>query len=162
LLSILETHGAELYALFTRLTLNASVADDLLQELFLKLRAAEGLALANNPRAYVFRAAIHLAFDWRRARRPTEPLSAEPAAADRSPLERLIDSEELEQVLDALQHLSALGRQVIVLHYLQRQDYADIAAQVGKTEHQVRALAAKALGQLRLRLRPTSEPEKSE
>jgi RNA polymerase sigma-70 factor (ECF subfamily) len=161
LLGILETHGADLYALLTRLTLDAGVAEDLLQELFLKLRSAKGFTRADNPRAYVFRTAIHLAFDWRRTRRCTEPLRSEPAAGARAPLDLLIDSEEIEQVLDALQHLTALGRQIIVLRYLQQQDYADIAVQVGKTEHQVRGLCAKALGQLRELLRPAAgEPDK--
>jgi RNA polymerase sigma factor (sigma-70 family) len=148
LLSMLDTHGAELHALFTRLTMRPAVAEDLLQELFLKLRGANGFERAGNRKAYLFRAAINLAFDWRRAQRPTEPLTTEPAAAPHSPLDHLIDAERMEQVVDAMQHLSELGRKVVVLHYLQQQDYAEIAKQLGKTEHQVRALCSKALGQL--------------
>ncbi|MGH7169150.1 MAG: RNA polymerase sigma factor [Gemmataceae bacterium] len=153
LLSLFKTHGAELHALFTRLTLRADVAEDLLQELFLKLQSSDGFAGAANRKAYAFRAAIHLAFDWRRAQRPTEPLRAEPAGAGTSPLDRLIDAEELEQILEALQQLSELGRQVVVLRYLHHQEYAEIADQLGKTEHQARALCFKALEQLRTLLR---------
>lgn len=157
LLSILEKHGAQLHALLTRLTLRAEVAEDLLQELFLKLAQSHHLAAAANPRAYVFRAAIHLAFDWRRSQRFTLSLPVDQAvSAASSPLERLIDAEEFEQVLDALRFLSKLGRQVVVLRYLQHWDYADIAQQLGKTEHQVRGLCAKALAQLRALLSPTA------
>jgi RNA polymerase sigma factor (sigma-70 family) len=159
LLDLLETYGADLHALFTRLTLRADVAEDLLQELFLKLRTAEGLARAKNGKAYLFRTAIHLAFDWRRRQRPIESLRIEPADVADSALDRLIDAEELEQILEAMQRISELGRQVLVLRYLQQQEYADIAAQLGKTEHQVRGLCYKALEQLRLILRPAaSEP----
>jgi RNA polymerase sigma-70 factor (ECF subfamily) len=161
LLNILETHGAELHALFTRLTLRAGVAEDLLQELFLKLREAKGFAAAKNQRAYAFRTAIHLAFDWRRSQRPTVPLRTEPADSAESPLAQLIDTEELEQILDAMQRLSELGRQVLVLRYLQHEEYLEIADQLGKSEHQIRGLCHKAIGQLRSMLRPAAaEPEK--
>jgi RNA polymerase sigma-70 factor, ECF subfamily len=160
LLSILDKHGAELYALLTRLTLRADVAGDLLQDLFVKLKDADGLRRANNPKAYVFRAAIHLAFDWRRQRRLTEPLTGDVADAESSPLDRLIDSEEMEQIVEGMQQLSPLAREIMVLRYLQHEEYAGIADQVGKTEHQVRALCAKAIGQLRNLLQPA--PGKSQ
>jgi RNA polymerase sigma-70 factor (ECF subfamily) len=159
LLSLLEAHGAELHALFTRLTLRAGAAEDLLQDLFLKLQDADGLVRAADPKAYLFRAAVNLAFDWRRAQRRTAPLRNEPAGVGLPPLDRLISVEELEQVLDALLQLSELGRQVLVLRYLQGQEYGDIAAHLGKTAHQVRALCSKALEQLRLIIRlPAQEP----
>ena len=96
LLSILDRHGAELHALFCRLTLRADAAEDLLQDLFLKLRSSAGFARADNRKGYVFRAAVNLALDWRRTRRPVESLAIEPAASADSPVERLIDAEELE------------------------------------------------------------------
>jgi len=46
---------------------------------------------------------------------------------------------------------------VIVLRYLQHQDYSAIARQMQKTEHQVRALAHKGLKQLRTLLVPASD-----
>ncbi len=157
LLEILSRHGAELHALLTRLTLRAGVAEDLLQELFLKLRSAEGFARASDRKAYAFRAAVNLACDWRRARRLTEPLRIEPPAAAEAPLDRMIDAEELEQVLDALPSLSELSRQVLVLRYLQHEDTAEIARQLDRTEHQVRGLCSRALAQLRDLLRPAHE-----
>lgn len=156
LLSILEAQGAELHVLLTRLTLRPDVAEDLLQELFLKLRTAVGFRDARNPRAYIFRAAMHLAFDWRRTQTPAAPLDTEPAAAPESALERLVDAEDVARILEALPALSELGRQALVLRYLQQHDYADIAQQLGKTEHQVRGLCHKALGQLRALLRPSA------
>lgn len=158
LLSILDVYGAELYALLTRVTLRSDVAEDLLQELFLKLRDSAGLARARNARAYVFTAAIHLAFDWRRTRKPLASLDREPAAPGSPVLERMIQAEEFEQVLDALDQLSDLGRQVVVLRYLQHHEYRQIAQELGKTEHQVRALCSKAISQLQTILNPVPEP----
>jgi RNA polymerase sigma-70 factor (ECF subfamily) len=162
LLGILEAHGAELHALLTRLTLRAGVAADLLQDLFIKLAGAEGFHQAQNPKAYVFRTAVHLAFDWRRKQRACEHLTTDPAAVADSPLEQLIDAEELEQVLDAMQSLSPLAQQVVALRYLQHEEYAAIADQIGKTEHQARAICSKAIGELRgmLQPAPAREPEK--
>jgi RNA polymerase sigma-70 factor, ECF subfamily len=157
LVSILEAHGAELHVLFTRLTLRADAADDLLQDLFLKLRSAEGLWRATNRKAYLFRTAIHLAFDWRREQHAVKPLQCDPAGSGKTQLDRLVEAEQLEQVLDALEDLSELSRQVIVLRFLQHQEYSEIAEQLGKTEHQARGLCHKAIGQLQMMLRPAAE-----
>jgi RNA polymerase sigma factor (sigma-70 family) len=163
LLDLLEEHGADLLALFTRITLRADVAEDLLQELFLKLRNAGGLARANNCKAYLFRAAMHLAFDWRRARQATDPMPTEVVVREESPLDHLIGVEQFKEVLNALQTLSELNREVLVLRYLQNHEYAKIAEMLGKTEHHVRAICSKALGHLRTALQTESalrEPNK--
>jgi RNA polymerase sigma-70 factor (ECF subfamily) len=148
-LTILETQGPQLYALLSRLTLRADIAEDLLQDLFLKLHNSPRFHAADNFEAYVFRTAIHLAFDWRRRRQTSEPMPQEPAVAGRDPIERLIDTEELEQVVNALQFLSKTTRECLILRYLQHHEYAEIAGQIGKTEHQVRGLCGKGLGKLR-------------
>ncbi len=149
LLQILESHGADLFTLLCRLTLQPHVAEDLLQDLFLKLRDSSGFEAAQNRVAYVFRSAIHLAFDWRRGRRPFESLQDEPTHDPVQPLDRMIETEDFERTLEALEQLSELSREVLVLRYLQHQEYSAIARQMQKTEHQVRALAHKGLKQLR-------------
>jgi RNA polymerase sigma factor (sigma-70 family) len=160
LLGILDAHGAELHALLTRLTLRAGVAEDLLQELFLKLRRSRGFTRATDRRAYAIRAAVHLAFDWRRTRRTTEALLSDPPGVAGSPLQRLIDAEELDRILDAMRRLSELSQQILVLHYVEHQDYAQIARHLGKTEHQVRGLCHKGLTKLRAICRmPVNEPQ---
>jgi RNA polymerase sigma factor (sigma-70 family) len=138
-----------LYALLSRLTLRADIAEDLLQDLFLKLHNSPRFHAADNFQAYVFRTAIHLAFDWRRRRRTSEPMEQEPAAAGGDPIERLVDAEELEQIINAMQFLSNATRECLVLRYLQHQEYAEIAVQTGKTEHQIRGLCRKGLEKLR-------------
>src|SRR4051794_7288180 len=68
LIAILDAHGPALHALLLRLTLRQDVADDLLQELFVKLAGSRSFRAAIDPVAYVKRAAVNLALDWRRAR----------------------------------------------------------------------------------------------
>ena len=160
LLDILEEDGKHLHALLARLTLREDVAEDLMQELFLKLRRTCHFLQANNPRAYVKRAAIHLAFDWRRRQRTidVQRLTFDPEADSTSLLEKLVDHEEVEQILEALDHIPTVARDCVLLRYLQQEEYVTIAEHVGKTPHQVRALCYKAISRLRKQLRIVTKP----
>jgi RNA polymerase sigma-70 factor (ECF subfamily) len=155
-LALLETHGKQLFALLFRLTLRNDVAEDLLQDLFCKLAASDSFRRAENRLAYAHRMATNLAFDWRRRRKFTGH-SNEECADKASPLEPplagLVRREELEQTLNAISELPHAASEIIVLRYLEDCSYDEIARQFGKTTHQVRALASKALRQLRATLR---------
>jgi len=151
-LALLADHGARLHAILTRLTLREDVAEDLMQELFLKLTQRAGFGRAEDPVAYAFRAAINLAFDWRRAQKKTprtESASKDLVACDRSPPSEAARREELQRVLDAIGRLPGLNRDIVVMRYLEQQDYETIAAEFGKTSHQVRGLCHKTLSRLR-------------
>ena len=153
LLELLEVSGAKLHALLARLTLREDVAEELMQDLFLKLHGARNQGGVECWYAYARRTAINLAFDWRR-RQATRRMSSLDAASERAsndaaPLSRLIESEELEQVLDAIDQLSGASREVLVMRYLQQDSYEEIAGQLGKTVHQARALCFKAMSALR-------------
>jgi RNA polymerase sigma factor (sigma-70 family) len=159
LLSLLEEDGKRLHVLLVRLTLREDVADDLMQELFLKLQRTEAWLGASNKRAYAERAAIHLAFDWRRRqrrRRDIEQLKSDPAARASSPVDTLADREEIEQILVGLADIPETARDCILLRYLQQQEYDAIGEQVGKTPHQVRAICCKAIKRLRKLLHATT------
>jgi DNA-directed RNA polymerase specialized sigma24 family protein len=66
LLDLLDKFGAGLHALLTRLTLREDVAEELLQDLFIKLQGAKDQGRIDCWYAYARRTAINLAFDWRR------------------------------------------------------------------------------------------------
>jgi RNA polymerase sigma-70 factor (ECF subfamily) len=153
LLGLLETSGARLYALLARLTLREDVAEELLQELFLKLHSVQDQGGIDCWYAYARRTAMNLAFEWRRRQkiRRTCPLDgvSERASEDRAPLSRLIESEELEQVLAAIDRLHGTSREVFVMRYIEQNSYEEIAEQLGKTVHQVRALCFRAISTLR-------------
>lgn len=137
-----------MYRLLARLTMRQEVADDLMQELVVRLSQSGGFLRADDSFAYARRAAIHLAFDWRRqgrSRRKTEPLAEEPAIPAPDPLGKLIDHEELEEVLLAMERLSPLSRNCLVLHYLEQLSYLEVADQIGVTPHRVRAACHKGI-----------------
>ncbi|MHC4556319.1 MAG: RNA polymerase sigma factor [Planctomycetota bacterium] len=152
LLELLDKSGANLYALLTRLTLREDVAEELMQELFIKLSNSRGMNKITNWDAYARKAAINLAFDWRRSRKRAALRLEQvrrPASIDESPLGKLIHSEELQETLDAISQLNRSYREALIMRYIQQESYDYIAEQLGKTSHQVRALCSRALNHLR-------------
>ncbi len=152
LLELLEKSGAALYALLTRLTLREDVAEELMQELFIKLSNSSELDKVKNLGAYARRAAINLAFDWRRSQKRNvlglDRLN-EPASNEKSPLAKLVQKEELQEILNAIEQINTPAREVFVMRYIQQESYDDIAEQLGKTPHQARALCSRAMSNLR-------------
>ncbi|HUT29896.1 MAG TPA: sigma-70 family RNA polymerase sigma factor [Sedimentisphaerales bacterium] len=152
LLEFLENSGPGLHAMLTRLTLREDVAEDLMQELFIRLSKSKAFEKARNRQAYARKCAINLAFDWRQRSRPNY-LSLyevrERASSGNSPLRRLIDREELEHILEAISRLRGSLRESFVMRYVQQDSYEQIAQELGKRPHQVRALCSKAMAQLR-------------
>ena len=151
LLQLLDRSGASLFALLTRLTLHEDIAEELMQELFIKLNGAASLDTVSNWDGYARKAAINLAFDWRRRngrKVAPEHLRGRPDRDD-GPVGRLIRTEELQEMLNAVGRLNGVCREVVVMRYIQEESYDDIAAKLDRTTHQVRGLCAKALGQLR-------------
>jgi RNA polymerase sigma-70 factor (ECF subfamily) len=160
LLRLLDTDGRRLHRLLTRLTLRADVAEDLLQELFLRLRESAGFRAADDPAAFAVRTAVNLAFDWRRRLQRRREVAAVPDVAAKSdPLTALVQREELEQVLAALADLPDAVRLCLVLRHVEQLDTDAIAEQVDKTPHQVRALCAKGVARLRDRFGEPANPE---
>jgi RNA polymerase sigma factor (sigma-70 family) len=162
LLAILDAHGAALHALLVRLTFRADVADDLLQDLFVKLQSSPSFRAARDRHAYVRRVAINLALDWRRAQRvrTVRPgIGARPGGAAMLPLDALIDAEEVGRILDSSAELSELARQAFVARYVMGDSFELIGASLGKTAHQARGLCHAAVRQIRERLSPNMPRE---
>src|SRR5262249_10478577 len=149
-----DEHGRRLHRLLARLTLRRDAADDLLQDLFLKLRESNGFAKADDPAAFAVRAAMNLAFDWRRrqSRRRDVALADDPAGPLIDPLAGIVEREEMEQVLAAIAELPDVTRLAVTLRYLERHETDEVAKLMENTPHQVRALCAKGLAMLRERL----------
>jgi len=152
LLELLDRSGASLFALLTRLTLREDVAEELMQELFIKLTKTGRFNRVKSWNAYAHRAAINLALDWRRRQKPAPvPLDdiREPASNQNSALSELVRMEELQETLNAVGRLNGLSREALVMRYIQEESYEHIAEQLGKTPHHVRAICSRALNHLR-------------
>jgi RNA polymerase sigma-70 factor (ECF subfamily) len=157
LVEILHKHGAETLRLLWRLTLRADIAEDLLQELCLRLLKRDIWVHAKDFRAYVFRMAANLACDWRRQQMKSrqEPLTFETPSGQSEPLDALARREDAQQALDLLTDLPPLQRDCLVLRYLAQMPVEEIAAQVGKTPHQVRGVCSRGISSLRQKLLPS-------
>ncbi len=135
-----------------RITLREDAAEDLLQDLFLRLSRGPTLSTAADPVGYAVRTVTRLAFDWRRSqrrRRDAAAIVAEPPASEHSAAQQLDQREDLQTVLDAIERLPQRLRDVIVMRYLESRDYDEIARTIGKSVHHARALCHRALVQLR-------------
>jgi RNA polymerase sigma-70 factor (ECF subfamily) len=152
LLELLDKSGANLYALLTKLTLREDVAEELMQELFIKLNDTNRFDKVRNRYAYARKTAINLAFDWRRNRKMKRvglDQISEPASNGISPLNKLIRIEELEEILNVIGKLNKVPREAFVMRYIQQESYDYIAEQLGKAVHHVRALCSRALIRIR-------------
>ena len=152
ILQLLETSGSRLHRLLARLTRREDVIGDLLQELFIRLWNSKTFDQAENPFAYAYRAAINLAFEWRKQQQiMCRPLEGNCRAAQHEPtaLGQMIQAEELELVLDATSRLNELARDVVVMHYIEQDSYENIAERLGKKPQHIRSVCAKAMAQLR-------------
>ena len=151
ILQLLDTSGPRLHKLLARLTRREDVIGDLLQELFIRLWNSKTFDKADDPFAYAYRTAINLAFEWRRRQTACQSVEGHyPAAQDNpSALGKMIQVEELEQVLDATSRLSDLARDVVVMRYIEQDSYEEIAERLGKKPQHLRSVCAKAMAQLR-------------
>lgn len=151
ILQLLDTLGPSLHRLLGRLTRRQDVVGDLLQELFLRLLNSNAFDEAQDPSAYAYRAAINLAFEWRRGQQTAcRPFERNCRTVDESSaLAKIIQAEELEQVLNATSRLNELARDVVVMRYIEQDSYEKIGERLGKKPQHVRSVCAKAVGQLK-------------
>jgi RNA polymerase sigma factor (sigma-70 family) len=164
LLKVLDEDGPRLHRLLFRLTLRADAAEDLLQDLFVRLSQSPGFATAENAAAFAVRTAVNLAFDWRRRQlRKTgiTPLEFDVAGPSVEPLAAMIRQEQTEQILAAMELLPEIQQLALVLRHLEHQEPEEIGKHLGKTPHQVRALCAKGIASLRASLAGAEQEEKS-
>ena len=146
ILQLLDMSGERLHKLLARLTRREDVVGDLLQELFIRLWNSKAFDKAEDPFAYAYRAAINLAFEWRRRQKASCQFLEENCP---SALGKMIQAEELEQVLNAASKLTDLARDVVVMRYIEQDSYEEIGLRLCKKPQYMRALCAKAMAQLR-------------
>lgn len=151
---LFETAGKDLFTLLTQLTMREDVAEELMQELFVKLIRFKNLDKVGNLEAYARQAAVSLALDWRREHKlqiheETLQKAATLPSDEHPPLSKMVQDEQLQKVLNAIGWLTDLPRDAFIMRYIQQQPYNYIAAQLGKTPHQIRALCHKTLKYLK-------------
>ena len=153
--------AAEIYTLLTRLTLSEDAAAQLLLQLLAELRRSPRFAQAASARVFAHRAAIVLAFDWRRARRH-QPIRLDDGAqrpgVDDSATADHVPQEELEDVLNAIGLLRKRPREVIVMRYIEQRSYDDIARRLGITSSHVSTVCHRARQRLQTLINRDAAP----
>jgi RNA polymerase sigma-70 factor (ECF subfamily) len=137
---------------------SAALADDLLQESFLRLLRAEGLpASEEDRRRYLFRTATNLLHDHRRAtRRFVDPPAGWVAPEAPAPPPAPHDSPPGRDVLGVLKQLAPRERQLLWLAHVEEASHAEIAAATGLAARSVRVLLFRARRKLAALLDPAA------
>lgn len=154
---LFETLESPLLAYALRFVSETDMAQDLVQEAFLRLHAQ--FEQVRTPRSWLYRTVHNLALNHQRDRRRIVPLDPEPAegtaspgeAPDPQPLpdEQIARWEGVGLVRLGLQNLDARSRQLLTLKFQEELSYQQISARTGLTvghvgyllHHSLKALA---------------------
>lgn len=131
-----------LFTVLVRLTGDRPLAEDLLQEVFLKIYQQP--PQVEKPRAYLFRMARNLAVDALRKNQPTESLE------EQEYLGRTYDSDMRLDLEHAFSMLTLQERQLVALHLSAGLTFREVAAIVERPLGTVLWQYQKAIGKLRM------------
>ena len=145
--SLLRDLGPPLLRYTTRVTGDAALAEDVVQETFIAIvRKIAWLEDASLFRAWAYRIASREAFRVLRKRRA---VIVEPIGEIEATLEQPSDPWQRERLLASLEQLSPASRAVVTLHYLEEMPLADVAAVLDLPVGTVKSRLSYGLAQLR-------------
>jgi RNA polymerase sigma-70 factor (ECF subfamily) len=167
--ALLRRHRTPLLNYFSRMVQDPALAEDLAQELFLRVyQARERYQPEAMFTTWLYRIATNLALNAIRDRKPAE-VAAEHAGEDlrdgepwvarwpdpRPTVEqRLIQADRERMVRNAVEALPEKQRAAVILHKYQEVDYRQIARILEVSESAVKSLLFRAYETLRVRLEP--------
>jgi RNA polymerase sigma factor (sigma-70 family) len=150
-------YGAVLRAYFQKRAPSAD-ADDLVQDVFLRLHSRSEREAVENPERYIFKIASSVLID-RHRHELARGLGLHDAldagfglVDDLSPERTLIGRQEHARALVALRELPPRARAAFVLHRFEHMTYAAIAVRMGISVNGVKHLIARALERLNERV----------
>lgn len=143
-----------LYGYLARMTRRTDIAEDLLQEVFLRLaRSARRLTEDTRLGPWLFTVAHRLVVSWSRAQAVRAQLAGDlpvrgAASPDRSPFEAIADSQAQLALERAFAQLAPPYREVALLVGVEGLPPTEVAAILGQTPEAVRQRLARARAQL--------------
>jgi RNA polymerase sigma-70 factor (ECF subfamily) len=165
---LLLKHRAPVISYLTRMVGNQAVAEELAQEVFLRVYRASGRYEASAKfTTWLYRIATRLALNsirngrrekYRRSLDETrdDRLIFEPADDRRNREEQLLAEARFELIRQAIAELPEKQRAAVLMHKYQELDYTQIAAALGCSASAVKSLLFRAYETLRGRLRAFS------
>jgi len=129
---LVATVGGDLLRFLRSRLSHGDQAQDLAQEVYLRLLRVEDLRLIRNPRAFVIHLAAHAAHEWRMLARNrlqhSEEELAQLMADSGDPADRLERDSQIAQLERALSTLSPKQQAVLLMHRRDGMTYQEIAA----------------------------------
>ncbi len=160
---IIDAHYASIYRLLLFLTRDASLAEDMTQEVFASAWAAiEGFRGDASVKTWLRRIAYNLFLDAQRRRTRDASLagktSEDEAGVAADPLSRIMTEEHLGRMYRALDRLEDQDRAILLLHYLDGLSYREMARILHQPAGTLKWMTHHALEQLRALVIGKAEP----
>ena len=141
--------GKRLLRQIARYLVDRQQAEDLAQEVYLRLLRVDDDAIIREPRAFALRVAANVAHEWRSLARNRYPHSSDAVdllADEADPVENVARNERIKRLEAALQQLSPNRRAVLIMHRRDKKSREEIAGTMGISvgmvkKHLVKALA---------------------
>lgn len=154
---LVSRHGHEIFAYLWRLLGDNDLADDCLQDVFLRAFKAYGRLDANaNTRAWLYKIATNTAYSLRKreARIASKQVGLDLNTVDdgNTPDDRYEQAEKLERVAQAVMALPPMQRAAIILRKYETLSYAEIASILESSESAARANVYQGMKSLRAKL----------
>ncbi|MDB4956178.1 MAG: ECF-family polymerase sigma factor [Myxococcales bacterium] len=152
--AVFAAYRRRIYAYLVRMTRRRDIAEDLLQEVFMRLaQHAKRLAADTRLGAWLFTVAHRLVISWARAQAVREQLAGDLPKADvpnqdRSPLEAIADSQAQLALERAFASLAPAYREVALLVGVEGLQPTEVAEILGVRPEAVRQRLARARAQL--------------
>lgn len=157
---IYNTYYKKVYGFVARKVSDIDTVEDIVSDIFLKITA--NIDRFDPAKAcvstWIYTIANNTVLDYYRTRKVYESIPDENGSEGLMP-ETLIDTrdiesevianEELEELADALEHISERSRDVIVLHYYSNLTLKDVAQRMGMSYANVKIVHKKALQELK-------------
>jgi len=162
LIGALEEQRAELRRFLMARTGSESDADDVINELWIKVTAGRS-GPVTNPKSYLFRMANNLVLDrlrearrrerreeqWTAERYDRYSLGVEVADASPNAEQSLLEQEEVQRLVAAISRLPPGAQQVLKLHKLEGLSHGEVAERLGISKSAVEKHMAVAMTHLR-------------
>lgn len=146
-------HYKLLYRVAYYLTGNAQDAEDLLQDMYLRLwQKRDDLKEKADTQAYLVTMMKNLFIDQRRHKRidTSEDIEAHASPPDERSLDELIDSrDEVKQVEGLIQQLSERDAKIIQMHLMEDRSYEEIESDTGLSQGNIRIIVMRTKQKLR-------------
>jgi RNA polymerase sigma-70 factor (ECF subfamily) len=155
--ALVRDYSGLLYRVALSLLRNAAEAEDVVQDVFLRVVQRQGeLGVIAEIRPWLVRVTWNLAIDRTRKVRPEQMddlFAAELVSRETAADEALEEANRMRSVLAAIERLPKAERQALLLSAMQELSNGEIAMVMGKSESSVRSLLFRARARLRERMR---------